>query len=58
MCRDYAAEVHGKFTGHQYFFPAPDDGMIPEINIYTKLPPFLAKGWDFSWRQGERPSHL
>ena len=55
MCRDYAAEVHGKFTGHQYFFPAPDGGMIPEINIYTNFRRFLRKAGISHGGKGKGP---
>lgn len=55
FCRDYAAEVHGKSTGHKYFFPAPDDGMIPGINIYTNFRRFLQKAGISHGGKGKGP---
>lgn len=43
ICRDYASKVHGDGTAHKYFFPAPDEGMISSMNIYTNFHRFLYK---------------
>lgn len=41
-CRDYAEQVH-RNESHKYFFPAPDEGMISGINIYSNFRRFLHK---------------
>lgn len=43
MYRDYAANVHGEFSVHEYFFPAATGGMIPLMNIYSNFRRFLHK---------------
>ena len=55
FCRDYATGVHGKSADHKYFFPAPDDGMIPEINIYTNFRRFLHKAGISHGGKGKGP---
>ena len=42
-CRKYAATVHYDGTAHKYFFPAPNGGTIPSMNIYTNFHRFLRK---------------
>lgn len=43
ICREYASKVHSDGTAHKYFFPAPDEGMISSMNIYTNFHRFLHK---------------
>lgn len=43
ICRDYASKVHSNGTAHKYFFPAPDEGMISSMNIYSNFHRFLYK---------------
>ena len=54
-CRDYAEQVHGAGSQHRYFFPAPDDGMISEINIYTNFRRFLYKAGISHGGKGKGP---
>ena len=42
-CRKYAAKVHYGGAAHKYFFPAPNGGIIPSMNIYTNFHRFLRK---------------
>lgn len=53
LCRQYAAEVH--CAQHRYFFPAPNGGMIPEINIYTNFRRFLHKAGILHGGRGKGP---
>ena len=54
-CRDYAGQVHGICSPHKYFFPAPDEGMIPDINIYTNFRRFLHKAGISHGGRGKGP---
>ena len=53
-CREYAEQVHQP-TPHEYFFPAPDEGMIPGINIYTNFRRFLHKAGISHGGKGKGP---
>lgn len=55
MYRDYAAKVHGEFSVNEYFFPAPDGGMIPMINIYSNFRRFLYKAGISHGGKGKGP---
>lgn len=57
-CRDYAEQVHGAGSQHRYFFPAPGDGMISEINIYTNFRRFLYKAGISHGGKGKGAPHL
>lgn len=54
-CRNYAEQVHGANSAHKYFFPAPDGGMIPGINIYTNFRKFLHKAGISHGGRGKGP---
>lgn len=54
-CRDYAEKVHETASQHKYFFPAPDDGMISEMNIYTNFRRFLHKAGISHGGRGKGP---
>ena len=54
-CRDYAEQVHGSGSQSKYFFPAPDGGMISEINIYTNFRRFLHKAGISHGGKGKGP---
>jgi len=54
-CRNYAEMVHGTDSPHKYFFPAPDGGMIPGINIYTNFRKFLHKAGISHGGRGKGP---
>lgn len=53
-CRDYAEQVHGD-DSHRYFFPAPDGGMISEMNIYSNFRRFLYKAGISHGGKGKGP---
>jgi len=52
-CRDYAVKVHK--VEHKYFFPAPNEGMIPKLNIYTNFRRFLHKAGISHGGRGKGP---
>lgn len=54
-CRNYAEQVHGPDSPHMYFFPAPDDGMISEMNIYSNFRRFLHKAGISHGGKGKGP---
>lgn len=43
ICCNYAKQVHSPGTSHKYFFPSPNGGKIPSINICTNFRRFLQK---------------
>lgn len=53
--RDYAAKVHREFSAHEYFFPAPNGGMIPMMNIYSNFRRFLCKAGISHGGKGKGP---
>lgn len=55
MYRDYAAKVHGEFSVNEYFFPAPNGGMIQMINIYSNFRRFLYKAGISHGGKGKGP---
>ncbi len=53
-CRAYAEQVH-RNGSHKYFFPAPDGGMISEMNIYSNFRGFLYKAGISHGGKGKGP---
>jgi len=54
-CRNYAEQIHGANSPHRYFFPAPDDGMIPGMNVYANFRKFLHKAGISHGGRGKGP---
>ncbi len=54
-CRNYAEQIHGANSPHKYFFPAPDDGMISGMNVYTNFRRFLQKAGISHGGRGKGP---
>jgi len=55
LCRKYAKQVHLPATNHKFFFPSPNGGRIPDINIYTNFRKFLHKAGISHGGRGKGP---
>jgi len=55
LCRTYAKQVHTPMSAHKFFFPAPGEGRIVDMNIYSNFRRFLYKAGISHGGRGKGP---